>query len=437
MMGENLLNNKQKTQDDVKENYVSKKIFTILIMAILLLIPIALMNDIIGDRESYRRQVIDNIAQSWANKQTIYTPVMSFCTKNKKNETVTKELELNTYKTEIFIKTEIRKKGIFKVPVYTADVIQKGDFNNNYGNLKGKQLSTKIRVSDARGFIKEPIFKINNDVPVNVQDDTCTFNLNTNAEKIPFEITYKIRGLNEISVLLKGRKNNVTICGDWKNPEFKGAFSPNERKITNKDFKATWSIPKIALSYKNQLNSKGNRSEYGYGYRCLPSNNDISDITVSLLAPVDNYSMCSRSLQYGFFLLCLTFIGYFIFEITSNEKRKIHPFQYSLLGGTILIFYLLLVSISEILSFNVAYLISTIMIMSLIFAYTYFVITKKESLNFSIGITLSTGLLYVFFYILLISRYLALFVGSFGLFVIIAIIMYFTRNVNWYIEKQK
>lgn len=430
-MEENLLNNKPKIHG-VKDNYISKKIFIILMMVLLLLIPIALMNDIICDRESYRSQVIENIAQSWANKQTINTPVMSFCTKNKKNETVIKELELNTYKTEIFIKTEIRKKGIFKVPVYTADVIQKGDFNNNYGNLKGKQLSTKIRVSDSRGFIKEPIFKINNNVPVNVQDDTCIFNLNTNAEKIPFEITYKIRGLNEISVLLKGRKNNVTIYGDWKNPEFKGAFSPNKRKITNKDFKATWSIPKIALSYKNQLNSE---YKYGYGYRCLPSNNDISDITVSLLAPVDNYSMCSRSLQYGFFLLCLTFIGYFIFEITSNEKRKIHPFQYSLLGGTILIFYLLLVSISEILSFNVAYLISTTMIMSLIFAYTYFVITKKESLNFSIGITLSTGSLYVFFYILLISRYLALFVGSFGLFVIIAIIMYFTRNVNWYIEK--
>ena len=119
---------------------------------------------------------------------------------------------------------------------------------NKCYDLNGKKITTNINITDSRGFIKEPTFKINNSKPISVQDNNYTFNLNTNLKQIPFEITYKIRGLDEISMLLGGRTNNVTISGNWKNPEFKGTFLPTERKVTNKDFKATWSIPKIALA---------------------------------------------------------------------------------------------------------------------------------------------------------------------------------------------
>lgn len=367
------------------------------------------MSGIISDRTSYRNEAVAKVAQSWAGSQVVGVPSMSFKTKNDKKEDVINELKLNNYEVTVNIKTEVRKKGIFKISVYTAEVTQKGDFENKYGDLTGKQITIETNISDRRGFVTEPNFKINNGETKKNQDVIYTTELKTKAKDIPFEITYKLKGLNDISVALGGNSNNVFIKGNWKDPEFKGDFLPTDREVTNKDFSAVWSVPQIALS---------NRSA----------------VSVSLLVPVDSYSMAARSLKYGFLLLTLTFLGYFIFELTSKEKRKVHPVQYCLLGAAMLMFYLLLVSISGLLTFNIAYLISALMVMGLILVYTYFVITKKQSIGFSVGITVLIGLLYAFFYILLMLQDIALFAGSLGLFAIIAVIMYLTRNVNWYSE---
>ncbi len=398
------------------------KLITIIITSILLLIPIAFMHGIIESRINYKNEAVRKIAQSWANEQLIGTPSMSFTTQNAKKEEVVNDLELNNYETNVVIKTEIRKKGIFKVPVYTAQVTQKGDFKNKYGDLSNKQITTKIQVRDTRGFVKEPGLKINNTPEVKIQDVIYTTNLKTNAKIIPFEINYKIRGLNSIDVAFGGINNNINIQGNWKDPEFKGDYLPTKRKVTQKNFNATWSVPKIALKNKIQNDALGDLIETPF------------IASVSLLVPVDNYSMTERSLKYGFLLLILTFLGYFIYEVTSQENKRVHPIQYCLLGAAILIFYLLLISISELIAFNLAYSISALMVMSLIFGYTYFVITKKQSIGFSIGITSLIGLLYLYFFILLQLQDIALLAGSIGVFIIIAAIMYFTRNVNWYNE---
>ena len=391
----------------------AKKFLTILTTSILLLIPIGFMSGMIHDRSSYRNEAVENVAKSWADSQVIGTPKMSFITQNDKKVDVVNELELNSYETKVKITTEIRKKGIFKVPVYTADVIQKGTFNNKYGDLSKYEVITSIWVKDARGFVSEPSFSINNMPAKSSQDIAYNCKLNTNAKTIPFEISYKIKGLNSVDVQLGGQTNNISIDGNWKDPSFEGDFLPTEREVTNKDFSAKWSVPYIALQ-KDKA--------------------EVSAIRVSLLVPVDNYSMAERALKYGFLLLALTFMGYFIFEITSKEKKKIHPIQYCLLGVAILMFYLLLVSISELLSFNIAYLISAFLVMGMILMYTYFVITKKQSFGFALSITSLIGLLYAYFYTLLRLQDIALFAGSIGLFIIIAAIMYLTRNVNWYNE---
>lgn len=400
------------TKDCKKIDSKIKKLLMIVATSLLLLIPIGFMSALIHDRTEYRNEAVKNVTISWAGAQKIELPSMFFLELNSKKESVKKELPLNNYDVNVVITTELRKKGIFKVPVYTAEVIQKGDFNNIYGDLNNKQITTAINISDSRGFISEPKFKINNLPAKNTHDTVYKTELKTDAKTIPFEITYTIKGLNSVDVALGGYKNNVSINGNWKDPSFEGDFLPIEREVTTKDFKAVWSVPKIAL-YKDYPNI----------------------VSVSLLVPIDSYSMADRSLKYGFLLLTLTFLGYFIFEITSKENKQIHPIQYCLLGAAILVFYLLLVSISEFISFNLAYLISALMVMGLILLYTFFVITKKKSPGFSIGITLLMGLLYAYFYILLMLQDIALVAGSIGLFVIIAIIMYLTRNVNWYCDK--
>ena len=402
----------KQTENRNKPDSKVGKLITIIVTSLILLIPIAFLAGIINDRMKYRDEAVGNVAKSWANSQAIGTPSMYY-TYKKGDEGFVNYLSLNNYEVTANINTEIRKKGIFTVPVYTATISQKGSFKND-GDIAGKEIITAISISDSRGFVEEPVFKVDKFTSANNQDTSYKVKFNENIKEIPFEITYTIKGLNSIDVLLGGYKNNVSINGNWKDPSFEGDFLPTTREVTNKDFKANWSVPKIALTSDNDK---------------TPS------VRVSLLIPVDGYSMSDRSLKYAFMLLVLTFFGYFIFEITSAGNKKIHPIQYCLLGAGILIFYLLLVSISELIPFGFAYSISALMVMGMIFAYTYFVITKKKAIGFSLGITALMGMLYAFFYILLRLQDIALLAGSIGLFVIIALIMYITRNVNWYNEQ--
>ncbi len=408
-------------------NTKMKKFTLLLLMLLLLLIPTGFWYGIISDRESYRDEAVRSISSAWGRQQVFSTPQITFeRPKNKTTETV--ELLLNNYSADIKIATETRHKGIYKVPVYTADVKLKGDFINDACDLTGKTLTLGFNVSDSVGFTEEPIFKVNNGKSEISHDTKYTFKLDKNTKTIPFEISYKIRGLNELYVKVNGQSNKIHISGNWANPSFIGNFLPTQRTITKENFDATWNVPKIATTNINNSYEKYNNTFEDASL--LTSAN----VGVSLLMPVDNYRMANRALKYAFLFIALTFVCYFIFEITSANKKRIHPLQYLLLGGAMLIFYLLLLSISEFLPFGFAYFIAALMTIGLIWAYTFFVITKRQNIQFSAIITGLLAILYAFLYTLLQLQDLALLLGSIGLFAIIALIMYTTRNVEWYDE---
>ena len=141
--------------------------------------------------------------------------------------------------------------------------------------------------------------------------------------------------------------------------------------------------------------------------------------------------MATRAVKYAFLFLSLTFLAYFIFEITSSGKNSVHQFQYLMMGGAMLIFYLLLISVSEFWTFMGAYITAALMTVGLISLYTYFVITKRNNLKFTILITLIMLFLYVFLYVLLAMQDLSMLIGSLALFVIMSLVMYSTRKVEW------
>ena len=391
-----------------------KKFYVILLSLIILLIPMAFLFGVIDDRESYKNEAVQNVEKSWAGIQVLSAPKMLLTIgKDKKNPK--QELELGNYDIKVKINTEIRKKGIFKVPVYTADVLINGHFKNPYGSIKNIKSELSFDVSDTKGFVEAPKFKIGNEAPKTVDDNNYTKMLTTNSNIIPFEIMYKLRGLNLLSVEPKGTVSKILISGNWKDPSFEGDFLPQNRSVTNKDFTAEWSIPKIATVKSGEYSSSARA-------------------TVSLLTPVDNYRMALRSVKYAFLFLLLTFVAYYVFEITQKKNTPIHLILYMLMGGALLIFYLLLTSISEFIPFVFAYIIAVLFTVGLISSYTYFVLTKKQNLKFTVLITLAMLLLYLFLYTLLIIQDFSLLMGSFILFIIIAVIMYTTRNVEWYDE---
>lgn len=280
-------------------------------------------------------------------------------------------------------------------------------------------------MTDPKGFIEAPEFRVGNEKFQTVDDNIYIKYLTTNQENIPFEIKYKLRGLNVLSVQPFGTVSKIKINGDWKDPSFEGDFLPTNRSVTNKDFTAEWSIPKIA-TIKTDISDLNNPS--------IIEKNSTVVVSVSLLTPVDNYRMATRAVKYAFLFLLLTFVAYYVFEITSQKNNPIHPIQYMLMGGALLIFYLLLTSISEFMPFLLAYIIAGLFTVGLISYYTYFVLTKREDFKFTILISVIMTLLYTFLYTLLVIQDLSLLIGSFILFVIIAAIMYATRNVEWYDE---
>lgn len=388
----------------------TKKLLIIFITVLFMMLPIAFISRIISERENFKTEAIQNVMSSWAEEQVIDVPTMYFTDSTKNNEETAKYFCLDKYDIVINVNTEIRKKGIFNIPVYIANVTQKGNFINNFDNIENKNTFVKFGITDARGFMDEPILKVANQSPQKLLDTYAKVSINSGNKVIPFELSYRVKGVNSIKILLGGINNTISMQSNWTTPSFEGSFLPSNREINNNGFQANWLIPNIALQ----------------------TNNGPAFISVSLLVPVDSYRMASRVLKYSFLLLTLSFLCYFIYEITSKQKNRIHPIQYCLLGAAILIFYLLLVSISEFLPFLVAYLIATLMTLSMIFLYTYFIITKSKNMQFSIAITLIIGILYLFFYILLQLQDIALLTGSLALFVIVGVIMYFTRNIDWY-----
>ncbi len=381
------------------------KFWVILGTLMALLIPIIFLFGIVNDRISYKKEAESSISQSWAGSQIIGMPLMSV-----KLGKTNKNFMLKDYIVEIEVNPEVRKKGIFKVPVYTADVDLKGAFTRDT-ELNNALVALSFYVTDVKGLTELPEFRILNQPFVKSYEKSITKTLTTSASEIPFEIKYKVRGMNDIYVIPRGQFNKVKISGNWANPSFTGDFLPSFRKVDADGFNAEWSVPKLATTSNLKLG-------------------------VSLLLPVDNYKMATRALKYAFLFLSLTFLAYFLFEITSKNEEKIHPLQYLMIGGSLLIFYLLLVAISEFTSFFAAYFVAALMTISLIYLYTRYVLIKNCSGTYSGIIAGILIVLYTFLYTLLQLQDFSLIIGSFGLFAAVAAAMFITKDVKWYDDEK-
>jgi len=63
-----------------------------------------------------------------------------------------------------------------------------------------------------------------------------------------------------------------------------------------------------------------------------------------------------RAIKYGGLFLVLVFAAFFLFEVPAG--LRIYPFQYTLVGAALCLFYLGVLSLSEFIAFGQAYLFS-------------------------------------------------------------------------------
>jgi inner membrane protein len=202
--------------------------------------------------------------------------------------------------------------------------------------------------------------------------------------------------------------------GPWPNPSFDGVFLPTKRDITESGFKAQWNILHYNRPFSQQwIEGDENVSDANFG--------------VKFLIPVDQYQKSIRTAKYGQLIILLTFIALFMVEIM--KKIRIRPFQYILIGSALIIYYTLLISFSEHVGYNIAYMLSSFATVTLISLYSLtFLETKKLSALLSFLLVF----FYSFIFVIIQLQDYSLLLGSIGLFLIIAMVMYFSKNVKWY-----
>jgi len=424
-------------------NSYSVKMIIVSGLAILLLIPSFLIQEVIRERIALSQKVKNELYAQWGGKQVVAGPVLNVpfsVMEPGENNQVKHERHgvahflPETLKTDGVMYPETRQRGIYKVVVYEGKLTLKGtfaqpdvtqlDLQNAQYNWSGAYFT--IGVSDMRGIKNLPELVINGQkckVEPGVGDTDLfqsgmTIKANSVDLKKPmnFEIELVLNGSEDLSVEALGKTSEVTMKSDWAQPSFTGGFLPANRQVTAKGFTADWLVTHMNRNFPQQwTDRKFNAHEAILG--------------VELLIPIDHYQKSMRSVKYAILFIALNFIIFLFIEIKS--KFRIHPFQYSLVAFALLIFYALLTSIGEQTGFNWAYLISAVAVTLLISWYTF---TMLRNVRMVAWVTLLQTGLYLFLFTILQLQDYALLAGSIGLFVILVIIMRASQQIKWYSE---
>jgi inner membrane protein len=282
-------------------------------------------------------------------------------------------------------------------------------------------------LSDLKGLINNPAVQINKQsyVPEPIYGDNSPFEKGLqvtfalpNEDSLAFSYTLDLKGSNTLSFLHTGKTTDVEVTSDWKSPGFDGRYLPDSRSIGANGFTAKWHMLYYNRPFPQQwlnddsLLTKKNKEEATFGVR--------------MQLPVDQYRETTRTAKYSILVILLTFVSLFLTELI--RRQRIHLFNYTLIGAAMIVYYTLLLSFSEHMGFSIAYLIASVSTITLISWFTSSLLNNK-SMALLFGSILGT--FYGFIYVLVQLEELSLLIGSMALFIIVALLMYFSRKINW------
>lgn len=425
---------------------ITFKALVIGFLTIILLIPGIMIQDLIRERQDRSVETIEKINAKWSNAQTICGPVLTIpyttTQVDANNKTVLQEHTISITPENLNIDTQLfpeeRYYGIYKTILYKSEIDLSGNFDKiNYqktdnSTIHWDQAYLTIGVSDLRGITENISFTLDNkQYPVEAAGNydrlmgkILVVSLNNadtllTGQPLNFNCKIKLNGSSNINFIPIGKTSKVHVAGTWKSPGFIGNFSP-EHTITENGFDANWSVLRFNRSIPETWidNQVETFEDASFG--------------VNLINPVNHYQQNMRSAKYAIMFIALTFVVFFFVEILT--KKRIHPIQYLLVGIALILFYSLLLSISEQINFGIAYLVASIATIGLITAYTHSIFKNKMQTG---GLAAMLCMLYIFLYVVLQLEDIALLIGSVGLFIILGIIMFFSRKINWYKQEEE
>ena len=424
------------------------KLIAIGVLIVVLIIALSMMSGLVEERQRLQVDVQNDIANSSSGEQHIMGPFLVAKFK-RKVLTIMSDGKTKKMTTEYFYKgllperyslasnldSEYRTLGIYKALIYQSDNVISGEFSipkkwlDVYdGSLE--QITMVTHIDDVRG-IKNGLNMTLNDQSFELLPSTGLSKLRggvhslidekwlTQQDKIEFNMTLGLQGMQRLDITPIGKETDVTISSNWRHPNFIGNALPNKPNINEEGFTAHWETTFFSTDMPSIFK------------RCITDNAcsyiNESNLGVSLVDPVNQYLKTERAIKYAVLFIILTLFAFMLFELF--KELSIHPIQYAFVGIAMAIFYLLLLSLSEHLSFNIAYCISSVACAAVLGVYISGVLGHmRHGIIFSGGIVV----LYSILFGLLVAEDFALLMGSIFVFFVLATVMVATRKVNWY-----
>ena len=463
---------------------VTVKLLIIGLLLAVLFVPSSMVEGLITERAENRDAATDEISSQWGGAQLVLGPVLvlpytvqmvSIKAGAPQATEVTRYLSLlpDTLATTGTLAPERRHRGIYEAVVYRAGLHVQGAFQAPplaelgvpAGAVHWNEAFIAVGISDMKGIRNgltlrwdgqshgfEPgvasagVLPYGTAPAITTQVSTAANELRRSVNQpndnedgsgrsanglsatipIPDEATLTRRhtfafdldlnGSTGLLVAPLGRQTSLHLSAPWADPSFIGAFLPTHRTLGAQQFTAAWQVLHLNRNFAQHWRGDGDSPSV-----------DESTFGVRLLVPVNEYQKTMRAAKYALLPLTLTFLIFFFVEVLN--RRRFHPFQYILVGLALVIFYILLLALSEQMPFNAAYGLSALVIVGLITAYAAGTFRHRRLTLITAGVL---TLVYSFLFVVLQLQDYALLVGSLGLVMVLAVVMFLSRNVNWY-----
>jgi len=457
--------NEKPTFKKVTQGYTFK-ILLLVTLVLLLLIPLAMIRGVINERSRTADSAEAEIMEAWGSQMLEAGPFIvipgvrtnEVRTKTdrdgEKIELVKQSFILAVMPQKLNIKTDfkttIRKRGIFSVPLFSSELSLSGVFDPAMAiaslapneQISPAQAELIIALSSQKGIRKidralwnqrEMFFQPGNQ-GINIIRSADSFREKYSSSsaasgihaalpdftntKSNFDITIAIQGGQLVRFMPVGQDTHVEISADWASPSFQGSFLPGSSNITDTNFDAVWDINYLSRDIPLFWKSDGNSMNSDYG---------TSMFGVNFFRAIDTYSLNTRAVKYAILFLIVPFLTLFLLEVFV--RTRIHPVPYLLSGIGNVIFYLLLLSLSEQMLFFPAYALAALSVTAMMTLYSRSLLSSWNK-SWYMGLVMLIS--YILLYAVLNAESYALLIGSIGAFVVVGLVMFLTRKLNWY-----
>jgi len=417
-------------------------------LSIVALVPLMEVEDLVQERQGRQQAVIDEILSIWGGAQGIAGPYLEVPVTRasagtgaraemRDTSVIVLPADLNI---DVGVQPEVRHRGIFEAVVYVADVTITGSFGGIDSSAFPDGVQTidwtgaklRLDVSDARS-IRGDVDVFWNDSPVGLQllaepttmpgaGDSLGADITLNrtaavAGGDGFRIHYVVAGSGQLDLIPSGGSTTAKVLSPWNAPRFDGSFLPSTSDINADGFAATWAVSDYARRFPLAwLDSETTRY-------CSAMRN--SAFGVELVEDVGLYRKTERAVKYGLLFFAVTFLTFLVLEVSSGVRLPL--VHYGLVGAALCVFYVLLLSLAEVIGFPAAFAVSAAAVVAQISVFVWAVVRRARA-AFVFAALLAA--VYVYLYVLLDLEDMALLGGALGLFALLSVAMFALRGIG-------